>query len=464
MLQTPEIERLLLQTPAIEYGTEDRPVGFGRFLSPRYYLGVVKRRLLHFLVPVTLIAPAGVAVVMLLPAIYLSQGKILVESQRIPTELVRPTVTSLAAERIQVMEQRLMTRDNIMAIIDKFKLFADRRNVLSTTELVDLVRSRTHIKPIEFAQRRSPNDRVTMAFTIGFEHEQPDIAAKVAGELVTLILNEDLRNRTGRASETTTFLAREVNRLQGELIAVEAQVVEAKRALDGRAQAALERRQASLAQTTAQLAKLKAERVAKANQLSWNHPEVQSLHGRISALERTLAPPVSNQTQESDVGLKSLEKRQEGVRKSLEDASAKLAAARMGEALERDQQAEKLEVIEQPAQPQEPIKPKRMKLLGVVLALALFAGAGLAIATEALDSTIRGRGDLAGLVESRLIVTLPYIETRRDRIWRKLRILRTFAILLAVLSAAGVAAYLFLPPLDLLRDQMLIKLPRYLNR
>src|SRR3712207_1422473 len=113
----------MLQTSAIQYeAAPESSVDFSKFLSPRYLLDLVKRRLLYFLVPLVLIAPAGATVVMLLPAIYLSEGKILVESQRIPTELVRPTVTSLAAERIQVMEQRLMTRDNIMSLIDKYKL------------------------------------------------------------------------------------------------------------------------------------------------------------------------------------------------------------------------------------------------------------------------------------------------------------------------------------------------------
>ena len=64
---------------------------------------------------------------MLWPPTYLSEGKILVQSQQIPTELVRPTVTNAAQERIQVIEQRTMTRENLLAIIDKFQLFPDKR-------------------------------------------------------------------------------------------------------------------------------------------------------------------------------------------------------------------------------------------------------------------------------------------------------------------------------------------------
>src|SRR5260370_9695984 len=57
--------------------------------------------------------------------------------------------------------------------------------------------------------------------------------------------------------------------------------------------------------------------------------------------------------------LDELETQQENIQKNLEAASTKLAAARLGETLEKDQQSEKLEVIEQPTAPQEPIRPNR---------------------------------------------------------------------------------------------------------
>ena len=92
-------------------------------LQPGFYWALFKRRWAYFFLPFILIASAGVAVALLLPATYSSEGKILVQSQQIPTELVRPTVTSAAQERIQVIEQRTMTRDNLVAIAESFNCF-----------------------------------------------------------------------------------------------------------------------------------------------------------------------------------------------------------------------------------------------------------------------------------------------------------------------------------------------------
>ena len=446
------------------------PTDFSRFLSPRFYWDLVKRRFLHFVIPVIIILPLGAFVVMSLPALYVSEGKILVESQRIPIDLVKPTVTSMAAERIQVLEQRLLARDNVMGIIDKFKLFSDRRSLFSASELVELMRQRTRIQPIELAVRRGAADRVSMAFTIGFEYENPELAAKVAGEFVTQILNEDLRGRTARASETTRFLSREVSRLQAELTAVESQQNELKRkqaeAETAAKEAAREHGRGAAEQTLQQLAALKAERLTKANKLSFNHPEVQAIQRKIVALERSTTGSTEQPVRNVDVeiALESLKNRQSGLEASLEQATQKLTAARLGEALERDQQAEKFEVLEQPVVPQRSTKPNREKLLMLVIGAAFAAGLGLALASETFDSTIRTEADLGRLVESRLIVPIPHVASRRDRTRRRIRAVAAIAVIIAVVGSGLIAAYYFAPPWDLLWAQARIQFFRVLSR
>src|SRR4051794_19760478 len=193
---------------------EDR----SHLLQPAFYWALFKRRWAYFFIPFVVIAAAGAGLALLLPATYSSEGKILVQSQQIPSELVRPTVTSAAQERIQVIRQRTMTRDNLIAIADKFKLFPDKRTLMSPTELVAEVKKQTKIAPVDlqldFKQRtRAAMENPTIVFSVGFEYGNAAVAAQVANELMTRILNEDLRDRTSRATDTTKFLAREVQRL-----------------------------------------------------------------------------------------------------------------------------------------------------------------------------------------------------------------------------------------------------------
>src|SRR4030095_16079877 len=200
-------------------------------LRPAFYWELFKRRWAYFLVPFVVIASVGLGLTLLWPATYSSEGKILVQSQQIPSELVRPTVTSAAQERIQVIQQRTMTRDNLIAIADKFKLLPEKRALMSPTELVEAIKKNTKIAPVDlqldFKQRtRAALENPTIVFSVGFEYGNAAVAAQVANELMTRILNEDLRDRTSRATDTTKFLAREVQRLQAENNALDAKIAQ----------------------------------------------------------------------------------------------------------------------------------------------------------------------------------------------------------------------------------------------
>ena len=413
-----------------------------------YYIDLVRRRWPCFVIPFMAIALAGATIVYLWPPTYLSQGKILVQSQQIASELVRPTVTNAAQERVQVIEQRTTTRDNLLAIMDKFQLFPEERKWMSATQVVDLMKKSTKIalvlQPLSFAKLYSPNPNPTIVFTVGFEHSDPQIATQVANELVSGILSEDLRDRTSRASDTTKFLAREVQKLQAESAAIDAKIEQTK-VVQARPPAN------SPDQPAVQLAQLKSELAQKSALYSDRHPAMQALKRQVAAMEQAAALHVSQAGAEGvPMGLDVLEAQQAAVEKSLEAASAKLAAARQGEALEREQQSEKLEVIERPTFPQEPIRPDRRKIAVLSFLLALIAGGSLAFLIEVTDVSIRRSSEVLGLIDSVLVVSIPYITTNAELRRRKVRSWLIVFGLIAVTVLAIVVAYPFLPPLDLI--------------
>jgi len=419
--------------------------GQNYLLQPSFYWQLIKRRALYFIIPFVLVLSAGLALAALLPAAYVSEGKILVQSQQIPTELVRPTVTNAAQERIQVIEQRTMTRENLLAIIDKFQLFQEKRALLSATQLVELMKKNTKIEPLAqplaFSQIRSRGDNPTIVFTVGFEYSDPQTASRVANELVTRILNEDLRDRTSRATDTTKFLAREVQRLQADNAAIDAKIAQAK---------LMQAKAGSNTpdQPAAQLAQLKVELAQKSALYSDRHPVMQNLKRQIEALSKVVAPPVQTGP-DTLAPLDELQTQQENIQKNLEAASSKLAAARLGETLEKDQQSEKLEVIEQPTAPQEPIRPNRSKIASMALLLAFAAGGGLVLLLEFADSSIRRSSDIFGIVDSGLVIAIPYITTQAELRRRKQRTKVLIVVALAFVLVAVVAIYLLMPPLDL---------------
>jgi uncharacterized protein involved in exopolysaccharide biosynthesis len=404
-------------------------------LKPAFYWELLKRRFFYFLIPFVLVAAIGIGAALIWPPTYLSEGKILVQSQQIPTELVRPTVTNAAQERIQVIEQRLMTRDNLVAVVDKFQLFPAQRNLMSVTQLVEMMKKKTTIatvnQQLSFSRR---SDNPTIVFTVGFEDSDPAVASRVANELVTRILNEDIRDRTSRASDTTKFLKREVERLQAENAAIEAKIAQAKEA----------QLAPNSASATDPLAQLKADYAQKSALYSEKHPLMKALKRQIDAAEKSTAA-VPNQ-----VGLDALQSQQEAIQKNLEAATAKFSAAQLGEALEKNQQSEKLEMLEQPTVPQEPIKPNRPKIMALSLLAAFAAGAGLVFLLEMLDMTIRRSTDIYSIVDSQLVVAIPYITTKSEQIRSKRRLQFLIIAVILALFAMLLVVYLVMPPLDLI--------------
>jgi uncharacterized protein involved in exopolysaccharide biosynthesis len=423
---------------------EDR----SHLLRPAFYWQLFKRRWPYFVIPFAVIAAVGVGVALLWPPTYLSEGKILVQSQQIPSELVRPTVTSAAQERIQVIEQRTMTRDNLVAIVDKFQLFPDKRALMSVTELIALMKKDTKIAPVDlqldFKQRtRAALENPTIVFSVGFEYSDAATATRVANELMTRILNEDLRDRTSRATDTTKFLAREVQKLQADNAALDVRIGQL-RLSQGKPAAS-----GATDQPAAALGQLKAELVQKGALYSERHPLVQSLKRQIEAMEKAASTSVAADPGAS-ASLEALVAQQEALQKNLDVASTKLAAARLGENLEKDQQSEKLEIIEQPTIPQEPIRPNRPKVAALAVILALMAGAGLALVVDVSDKGIRRSSDILSVVDGQLIVSIPYITTAAELRQRKRRI-ALFAVAFTILVIGLLmAAYFFLPPLDLI--------------
>lgn len=189
------------------------------------YALIAWRRKFLILVPFVLVLAVTVLTVMLLPAVYHSKGTILIESQQIPQELIKTTVTTFADERIQVIKQRIMTSQQLFSIIKKFNLYKDVMNTRPRSEILDDMRNRIAIRRVSAnVKNKRKGSSALIAFTVAFEHQAPGIAQKVANELVTLFLDENIKSRTARAAETTAFLQKEGDRLRSQIEVMEGQI------------------------------------------------------------------------------------------------------------------------------------------------------------------------------------------------------------------------------------------------
>jgi uncharacterized protein involved in exopolysaccharide biosynthesis len=185
------------------------------------YVKVFKRRRAAFFGAVLGVLAATVVVTFALPATYESKATMLVEQQEIPPDMVRTTISSYADQRIEMIQQRIKTRDNLMRIIKQFDLYPEKRDKVSSEDLLDTIKRAISLRLVsgEFIDpRRGVPTKATIAFELGFTDKSPEKAFRVANELVTLYQKEDLRNRNAVVKETSAFLAGEAAKLEEEIV------------------------------------------------------------------------------------------------------------------------------------------------------------------------------------------------------------------------------------------------------
>jgi uncharacterized protein involved in exopolysaccharide biosynthesis len=189
--------------------------------------GAVRRRAVPALAVLSGVATAAVVIAFAWPPSYSSTGTILIEQQELPSDLVRSTVSTYASQRVQIISQRVMTTENLMGIIDRYKLYSEMRGRKPREEIIAEMRRSVHLQMISadvIDPRSGSPTKATIAFSITYSNGSPQLAAQVANELVSLYLQQNIEQRQKSSQDAVTFLAGERTRLSGEIDTIQAKL------------------------------------------------------------------------------------------------------------------------------------------------------------------------------------------------------------------------------------------------
>jgi polysaccharide biosynthesis transport protein len=176
---------------------EDKPSG--EFNLHRY-LGIARRRHIHFLIPLLvswlIVWGAG----WVIPARYRSGTLILVEQPTMPKDYVTPNINDNLQERLQSITQQILSRTNLLHIIDEFNLYASEHAQPSPDDKVERMR-----KDVEIELVHDSRNQIT-AFNVYYSAREPHVAQQVTSEITNLFINENLEVRQQQSEGTTKFL------------------------------------------------------------------------------------------------------------------------------------------------------------------------------------------------------------------------------------------------------------------
>lgn len=250
-------------------------------------LGALRRRKWIGFAVAFLGVVAAIAFVMSIAPTYRSTAIILIEEPHVPQDLVKSTVSTFANERLQIIQQRVMTSQNLSDVIDRFDLYPGMQKEAPRSAVIRTLRSKVGLEVVSANISGQPQSRyrqepqASIAFALSFEHGDPEVAQQVATRLTDLYLAENDRTRQEKAAGTTEFLSEQAKKLHGDVQALEQRLLDLRTKYNGSLpeqfsmnSQMLNQAQGQLMQNRAELQALTEKRVFLQNQLATISPNM----------------------------------------------------------------------------------------------------------------------------------------------------------------------------------------------
>ena len=189
-----------------------------RTLDVEDYIDILRRHKGWIFGPFLLTLVASVVGVYLWPDNYISQAVIKVTPQQVPQSMVPTAINQMMTDRINSMEQTILSRSVLTSIIQTFGLYQRERSRLPIEDVIEIMRTTIKILPV--ATVGGPGREVP-AFVVQFAYENRYTAQRVTQDLVSKFIDQNQRDRGNQVFQTSQFLKDQVDQAKKELDEIE---------------------------------------------------------------------------------------------------------------------------------------------------------------------------------------------------------------------------------------------------
>jgi uncharacterized protein involved in exopolysaccharide biosynthesis len=171
-------------------------------------------------VPAVLSATATtVASYYLLPTRYRSEASLIVVPQRVSPGYVRSSVTGHLGDRLQLINDQVMSRTRLERIIKDFNLYELERKTAVIDDVIERMRSDIRINILT---SHDPQQNDGGVFRVSFVSSNPRTALQVTERLASLFIEMNLRDREVQAEGTIQFIDAQIKDVRRQIIDYEA--------------------------------------------------------------------------------------------------------------------------------------------------------------------------------------------------------------------------------------------------
>jgi len=331
---------------------------------------------------------------------------------------VQGSASGTPARLMQLVEQRLTSRENMLRMADTYDLFPG----LSAQERADLMRSSITLISQPAVAVGFGSDGSLASMIIMARADTGAKSAQIANDLADMVMAETGAGRLARARQTLQFLEVEQSRLAAELRELQTEIrafttqnydvmafnADVRRTELGQVVSDIQEARRDITAAESELEALVTQNTSQRRQIQLR----DQINVRQAELSRLLAQqaefePFFQRSAQADRDLQILTEREARLQDRLRDVSAQVSAADGALRLESDQRSAAFEVVEPANVPEHPISRSRKvtALMGVVVGGVL--GVLGAFAYEVLRPALRSTGQLERDLGMRPVLVLP---------------------------------------------------------
>ena len=417
------------------------------------FLGFLSRRAALIAAIAFLVMVGAIAFALLTDHTYRSRAVIQVEGPSVGRDVTSAAVPSSAARRLASVEQRLMSRDNLLELADKYDLFPglsaqDRVIAMREAirfEVVAAIRERAALGTDVTSENRSrtltvsvteafATDAIVSLVRVMTETGDPQTAADLANELADAIIQQNASSVAGNVSEAIDFFKRQEDRIRQQIETVATEIVAFKSENFDLLPSAMEDRRAEqtvireqLLRTTRDIAALENEIATLQDRRSLRATEQRRLNAAQDELDTAQRELAQLQQQSAELEqlaraapqvafeLDALERRETQLREQANVLAERRLNASMGEELGNDQNFERFKLLE-PALPADyPSSRSRASMVGMGLVAGVFLGLVLSYALDWLNPALRSTAQVERELGMQPVLVIPKLDPPSER-------------------------------------------------
>ena len=169
------------------------------------YLDLFGRRILFITILFVVSLLIGLGVYLRMPKVYQAVSLLSYEQQKISPNKMSPDMVSRIRDVVSSLTQIVTSRTNLEKLINQFNLYVELRERLPMEDIVENMREQIEIKPSNKGD----------IFKIAFNYYNPDAVTKVTNSLAARFIEENLKYREERATETSSYTSDELAMAKG---------------------------------------------------------------------------------------------------------------------------------------------------------------------------------------------------------------------------------------------------------